>query len=152
MVTNDSAVQIDPQHLSRNAIPPPVFVRSLDSDGREYALTTDLELPVRTTRVHIEYTALNLSVPERVRFRYKLEGVDKDWQDVGTRREAFYTGLGPGEYHFHVIACNNDGVWNDVGARLDFEIAPTWYQTDWFRIACVAAFLALICELYQLRL
>ena len=137
--TTGGAVQIDPEHLSRNAIPPPVFVRSLDSEGREYALTTDLKLPVRTTRVHIEYTALNFSVPERVRFRYKLEGTDKDWQDVGTRREAFYTNLRPGHYRFHVIACNSDGVWNEEGAALQFNILPAFYQTKWFLLLCLTA-------------
>ena len=137
--TTGGAVQIDPEHLSRNAIPPPVFVRSLDSEGREYVLTTDLKLPVRTTRVHIEYTALNFSVPERVRFRYKLEGTDKDWQDVGTRREAFYTNLRPGQYRFHVIACNNDGVWNEEGAALQFNILPAFYQTKWFLLLCLTA-------------
>jgi signal transduction histidine kinase len=81
-----------------------------------------------------------------------LEGVDKDWQAAGTRRAAFYTRLGPGKYHFQVIACNNDGVWNEVGAHLDFRIAPTWYQTNWFLVACVGAFLAVMWGLYQLRL
>jgi signal transduction histidine kinase/ligand-binding sensor domain-containing protein len=137
--TTSGAVYIDPEHLSRNAIPPPVFVRSLDSEGTEYALTTSLKLPVRTTRVHIAYTALNFSVPERVRFRYKLEGTDKDWQDVGTRREAFYTNLRPGHYRFHVIACNNDGVWNEEGAALGFNILPAFYQTNWFLLLCVTA-------------
>ncbi len=137
--TTGGAVQIDPEHLSRNAIPPPVFVRSLDSEGREYALTRDLKLPVRTTRVHIEYTALNFSVPERVRFRYKLEGTDKDWQDVGTRREAFYTNLRPGHYRFHVIASNDNGVWNEEGAAFQFNILPAFYQTNWFLLLCAAA-------------
>jgi signal transduction histidine kinase/ligand-binding sensor domain-containing protein len=152
MLNNSSAVQIDPQHLSRNAIPPPVFVRSLDSEGREYPLTSDLKLPVRTTRVHIEYTALNFSVPERVRFRYKLEGADKDWQDVGTRREAFYTNLRPGSYRFHVIACNNDGVWNEEGAALQFNILPAFYQTNWFFLLCVTAAGWLAWTAYRWRL
>jgi PAS domain S-box-containing protein len=86
-----------------------------------------------------------------VRFRYKLEGVDKEWQDAGTRREAFYTRLGPGKYHFRVIACNNDGVWNEEGAHLDFNIAPAWYQTIWFRGLCVFAFFALLWGVYQVR-
>ncbi|WP_433974822.1 triple tyrosine motif-containing protein [Tunturiibacter lichenicola] len=84
-------------------------------------------------------------------FRYRLEGVDKDWQDAGTRREAFYDRLGPGKYRFRVIACNNDGVWNEDGAHLDFKIAPAWYQTTWFRLLYVAAFLAFLWGLYQLR-
>jgi signal transduction histidine kinase len=91
-------------------------------------------------------------VPEKMRFRYRLEEVDKDWQDAGTRREAFYTRLGPGEYHFRVIACNNDGVWNEAGAHLDFNIAPAWYQTTWFHTLYAIAFLALLWSVYQLRL
>jgi signal transduction histidine kinase len=78
--------------------------------------------------------------------------VDKDWQDAGTRREAFYTRLGPGKYHFRAIACNNDGVWNEEGAFLDFNIAPAWYQTTWFFTLCAVAFLALLWAVYQLRL
>ncbi|HWO31529.1 MAG TPA: ATP-binding protein, partial [Candidatus Acidoferrum sp.] len=78
-------------------------------------------------------------------------GVDKDWQDAGTRREAFYTRLGPGKYHFRVIACNNDGVWNEEGAHLDFVIAPAWYQTIWFRGLYVLAFLTLLWAVYQMR-
>jgi PAS domain S-box-containing protein len=108
-------------------------------------------LPPRTTDLQIGYTALSLSVPEKVRFRYELEGVDKDWQDAGTRREAFYTRLGPGEYHFRVIACNNDGVWNEEGAHLDFNIAPAWYQTTWFRGLYVLAFFTLLWAGYQMR-
>ena len=104
-----------------------------------------------TQTVEIDYTALSLSIPERVEFRYKLEGVDKDWQNVGTRRQAFYTSLGPGRYTFQVIACNNDGVWNEQGAILSFSVAPSWYQTIWFRLSGVAAFLVLVWALYQLR-
>ena len=91
-------------------------------------------------------------MPEKVRFRYRLEGVDKDWQDAGTRREAFYTRLGPGEYHFRVIACNNDGVWNEEGAHLDFNIAPAWYQTIWFLALCIATGLLILWALYRMRL
>jgi signal transduction histidine kinase len=97
------------------------------------------------------YTALSFSIPERVHFRYKLTGIDDDWQDADTRREAFYTGLRPGKYQFRIIACNNDGVWNEAGAFLDFSIAPAYYQTTWFRAACFAAFLAFLWGIYQLR-
>jgi signal transduction histidine kinase len=112
----------------------------------------NLVLTPRTTNLQIGYTALSLSVPEKIRFRYRLEGVDKDWQDAGTRREAFYTRLGPGQYHFRVIACNNDGVWNETGAFLDFNIAPAWYQTTWFYTLCAVAFLVLLWAVYELRL
>jgi signal transduction histidine kinase len=100
----------------------------------------------------IDYTALSFVAPEKVLFRYKLEGTDRDWQDVGNRRQAFYTNLSPGNYRFRVAACNNSGVWNEAGTFLDFSIAPAYYQTTWFRISCVAAFLVLLWGLYRLRI
>jgi hypothetical protein len=112
-------VWLDPANFSTNSLPPRVLIRSVRGNGRQAVSLTNLVLPPRTTDLQIGYTALSLSVPEKVRFRYRLEEVDKDWQDAGTRREAFYTRLGPGKYHFRVIACNNDGVWNEEGARLD---------------------------------
>jgi hypothetical protein len=102
--------------------------------------------------LEIDYTALSLVVPEKVLFRYKLEGFDRDWQDVGNRRQAFYTNLPPRSYRFRVIACNNSGVWNETGDSFDFSIAPAYYQTIWFKILCAAAFLALLWALYLLRL
>jgi len=87
-----------------------------------------------------------------VHFRVKLEGWDRDWQDAGTRRQAFYTNLSPRKYRFRVTACNNSGVWNEAGTFLDFSVAPAYYQTTWFRLSCVAAFMALLWVLYQLRL
>jgi signal transduction histidine kinase len=95
---------------------------------------------------------LSLVAPEKVLFRYKLEGWDRDWQNAGTRRQAFYSNLPPRGYRFRVAACNNSGVWNEAGTFLDFAIAPAYYQTIWFRLSCVAAFLALLAALYQLRL
>jgi PAS domain S-box-containing protein len=144
-------VRVDPANTFTNTLPPHVLIRSVIANGKQSGSLTNLVLPPGTTDLQIDYTALSLSVPEKVRFRYRLEGVDKDWQDVGTRREAFYNRLGPGQYHFRLIACNNDGVWNDEGARLDFNIAPAWYQTAWFRLLYVAVFLALLWGLYQLR-
>ena len=142
---------INPATLSKNLLPPPVSIRTLKADGREYS-AAGVTFPPLTNAIEIDYTALSLSIPERVQFRYKLQGVDKDWQAAGTRRSAFYTRLGPGRYHFQVIACNNDGVWNEAGAHLDFRINPTWYQTNWFVIVCLAVLLAVIWGLYQLRL
>jgi signal transduction histidine kinase len=91
-------------------------------------------------------------IPERVGFRYKLEGVENDWQEAGTRRTTNYSNLGPGAYRFRVIACNNDGVWNEVGATLNFVIAPAWYQTIWFRVFYIAAAMAGLYMLYLFRL
>jgi signal transduction histidine kinase len=89
--------------------------------------------------------------PQKVRFRYKLEGHDTDWQDPGTRRQAFYSDLRPGNYRFRVIACNNDGVWNEEGATLGFSIAPAWFQTTWFLVACVVIGAVVAWVIYRLR-
>ncbi|WP_245632684.1 sensor histidine kinase [Edaphobacter aggregans] len=145
-------VRVDPADISTNAIPPPVLIRSVRANGKQSGSLANLVLPPLTTDLQIGYMAFSLSVPEKVHFRYRLEGVDKDWQDAGTRREAFYTRLGRGKYHFRVIACNNDGVWNEEGAHLDFNIAPTWYQTIWFRGFYVLAFFMLLWAGYQMRI
>jgi signal transduction histidine kinase len=100
----------------------------------------------------LDYTALSLVAPEKVRFKYKLEGQDQDWREVINDRNAQYTNLAPRKYIFRVIACNNSGVWNEAGDTLEFSIAPAYYQTPWFYAACVAAFLALLWGLYRLRL
>src|SRR5262249_8979738 len=111
--TDNGLVWIDPAQISKNMVPPPVSIRSLDTTVKISEPSASVHLPQKTTSLRIMYTALVLSVPERVRFRYKLEGVDEDWQDAGTRRQAFYNNLRPGTYRFRVIACNNDGIWND---------------------------------------
>ena len=143
---------IDPAHLGRNLIAPPVYMEQIIADRKKYPPQGDVRLPARTRDVEIDYTALSLAVPQKVRFRYRLEGRDMDWQEAGTRRQAFYTDLRPRTYRFHVIACNNDGVWNEAGALLDFSIAPAYYQTNWFRALCGVAFLMLLWALYQFRL
>jgi signal transduction histidine kinase len=152
--TTKGIARLDPGAFerNRNRIPPRVVISVLDSGGRLYAASSGLTLPARNTGLEIEYTALSLAIPERVFFRYKLDGVDDDWQDVATRRQAYYTKLRPGPCRFHVTACNNSGVWNETGATLDFSIAPAYYETTWFRVAGWAALLALLAGVYQLRL
>jgi signal transduction histidine kinase len=143
---------IDPKKkIARNFIPPPVSITSVSADGTPHLQLADLRLPARTANVQISYSALSLSVPERVRFRYKLDGIDQGWQDVGTRREAFYTHLGPRHYRFRVIACNQDGVWNNVGADVEFTIAPAWFQTNWFFALCAAIVLLIMWVFYRMR-
>src|SRR4029077_8306667 len=114
--------------------------------------TLHLRLPPLVRDLEIDYTALSFVAPEKNRFRVMLEGWDRDWQDVGNRRQAFYNNLSPGNYRFRVIASNNSGVWNEAGAFLDFSVAPAYYQTNWFRLSCLAAFVALLWMLYLLRL
>ena len=149
--TTTGVAWINPKRILRNAVPPPVFIESVIANGRKYDISTLLKLPPRVANLQIGYTATSLTIPERVRFRYKLEGQDKEWQDAGTRREAFYTNLNPGSYQFRVIACNNDGVWNEAGTVLHFDVLPAFYQTIAFRILCAVALVAILWLLYLLR-
>jgi PAS domain S-box-containing protein len=147
---NQNVVQmIDPAHLDNNPIPPPVHVEEIIADRKNYEPRDGLRLPPLTRDLEIDYTALSFVAPQKVRFRYKLESHDSEWQDPGTRRQAFYANLRPGNYRFRVIACNNDGVCNEEGATLVFTVAPAWYQTWWFRGVSLAVFLALLWALYQ---
>jgi len=152
----DGVSVVDPRHLPFNKIPPPVHIEQVTADRKTYdassAANGRVSLPALIRDLKIDYTALSLVVPEKVRFRYKLEGWDRDWQDAGNERKAFYSNLPPRKYRFRVMACNNSGVWNEAGTFLDFSVAPAYYQTTWFRLSCVAAFLALLGGLYQLRL
>ncbi len=137
--TNTAVAWLDPRAVPRNRVPPPVVIRRLTAGTTSYPIRPGLELPMHTTALRIEYTALSLSIPERVRFRYQLSGSDKEWQEVGGRREAMYTNLGPGAYRFRVIAANEDGVWNEAGAAFDFTIPPSFTQARWFFAVWVAA-------------
>jgi hypothetical protein len=142
---------IDPGHLNGNELPPPVHIEEVIADRKNYPVGKALRLPPLTRDLEIDYTALSFVVPQKVRFRYKLEGRDTAWQESGTRRQALYSDLRPGKYRFRVIACNNDGVWNDVGATLDCNFAPAWYQTNWFRTLCLGSGVFLVIVLYRLR-
>jgi len=145
---------IDPRHLPFNKLSPPVHVEQITADRTTFDASAkgQMRLPPLVRDLEIDYTALSLVAPEKVFFRYKLEGWDPDWQDAGTRRQAFYSNLPPRSYTFRVKACNNSGVWNEAGSSLDFSVAPAYYQTPWFRLSCVGAFLGLLYALYQLRL
>lgn len=149
---NQNVVQmIDPNHLEMNSLPPPVHIEQIVADRVSYSADDQNNLPALTRDLQIDYTALSFIVPQKVRFRYRLENYDADWQEPGTRRQAFYSGLPPGKYRFHVIACNNDGVWNEQGAILDFSIAPMWYQTTLFRILCLLSLVVIGSILYRIR-
>lgn len=149
--TRSGIARLSPANIFRNPLPPPVTIRAIIADGKSYSPLTNAALPALTKNLRLDYTALSLSVPERVRFRYKLENWDKDWQEAGTRRQAFYTNLSPGNYVFRVAASNNDGVWNQEAATFSFSVAPAWYQTTWFRLICLALFLLLAWLAYQFR-
>ncbi len=150
--TDRGLARIDPAHLVKNVLPPPVSILSIGNEKGRQPPSSAVEFGAGTHAVEIDYTALSLSMPERVEFRYKLSAVDGNWQNVGTRRQAYYSNLEPGSYRFQVIASNNDGVWNDTGASLDFSIAPAYYQTLWFKILLALAAAAALWSLYLLRL
>jgi signal transduction histidine kinase/ligand-binding sensor domain-containing protein len=148
-----STVQmIDPRRDYTNPIPPPVHIEELIADRKSYPARGELSLPPLRGELEINYTGLSFTIPRKVKFRYKLEGHDTDWQDVGARRQAFYNSLAPGRYRFRVIAGNNDGIWNEAGATLDFMIQPMWYQTNAFRLLCVILVGLTAWALYQLRI
>ena len=148
----DGVSFIDPRHLPFNKLPPPIEVEQITADGKKYDASPRLRLPPHVRDLAIDYTALSFTAPEKVRFRYKLEGQDLDWREVVNRRQAQYSNLPPGSYRFRVIASNNSGVWNEQGAFLDFTIAPAYYQTNWFRALCAAIILALVWALHRVRI
>jgi signal transduction histidine kinase/ligand-binding sensor domain-containing protein len=150
-VTGEGIQVVDPRHLVVNEIPPPVRIEQVTADRKTYDTARDLRLPPRVRDLRLDFTALSLAAPEKVRFRYKLEGYDNDWQEAGNRRQAFYTNLPPRSYRFRVMAANNSGVWNAQGDVLEFSIAPAYYQTAWFRALCAAGALGLLWAGYQVR-
>jgi ligand-binding sensor domain-containing protein/signal transduction histidine kinase len=151
--TNDTILQsVDPRHLNDNHRVPPVHIEQAIADGKTYPAGQAVRLPARTRDVEIDYTALSFRVPQKVRFRYKLEGRNRDWQDAGPRRQVFFSDLPPGPYTFRVIASNNDGVWNDTGASWTFSIARTFYETLWFQTLMALTGIGLILLLYRLRI
>jgi signal transduction histidine kinase len=149
---NDSIVQmVDPGRIHKNELPPPVHIEQIVADHKNYPTEAGLDLPPLVNELEVDYAALSFVSPQKVRYRYKLEGHDREWQEAGTRRQAFYNDLAPGKYKFRVLACNNDGVWNETGDALNFSIQPTFYQTNWFLFLCVGATLYLAWAIYQWR-
>jgi len=149
---NGNVVQmLDPSKLSRQVLPAVTYVETVIVDRKEFAPTDKINFGPRPRELQIDYTSPTFLIPEKVKFRYRLQGYEHDWHDAGTRRQAFYTELPPGKYSFRVMAANSDGVWNESAARLDFSIAPAYYQTNWFRALCAMILLALLWAAYQFR-
>jgi signal transduction histidine kinase len=149
--TDTGIYGIDPARRVHNQMPPPVSIRTLTVGGQTFDPVSGLTLPVRTNAVRFDYAGLSLTAAEKVRYRYRLDGVDTDWRELTAARQALYTNLRPGHYTFHVIAANNDGVWNEQGASLAFIIPPAFVQTGWFIALCVAGGAAAVWALVRLR-
>jgi len=153
--TAKGLVGVAPAHFPVNTLPPPVVLERLQvDDATQPLLAGGSGLRVAAGRVHFEfdYAALSFVAPQKVRYRYMLEGFDHGWTEAGTRRAAYYTNIPPGKYTFRVQAANNDGLWNTTGAALGFELRPHFYQTIWFYVLLLAAVAALVVLLIRLRL
>jgi signal transduction histidine kinase len=147
-----SLLMVDPTQLRRNTVSPPVHIEQVIADRTAYPFTGVVRLPPLTRDLEIDYVGLSFVAPGKVQFRYRLEGRDDTWQEAGTRRQAFYSDLRPGTYRFRVIASNNEGVWSDEGAALDFIVAAAWYQTKAFWAMCLLSGFLAMWALYQLRI
>jgi ligand-binding sensor domain-containing protein/uncharacterized membrane protein YphA (DoxX/SURF4 family) len=151
-VATDGLAVVNPRHISRNTLPPPVHIEQIAVNGKRIDPGRTASLPPTLVRMQLDYTALSFTDPDRVFFKYKLDGFDRDWIDAGTQRQAFYTNLRPGAYQFHVIACNNDGIWNQTGATFSFIVESSFLQTRSFAWLCCLAGVGFLIGMYYLRL
>jgi signal transduction histidine kinase/ligand-binding sensor domain-containing protein len=143
--TSKGMAVVDPGNVTTNLLPPPVVIEEFRVDGRLITNTgpSALQIEPGHRRFDIQYTALSFISPERVRFRCRLEGSEEDWVDAGKRRDANYTFVPPGDYVFHVTACNNDGIWNEQGVSFAFRVLPHFWQTGWFRAVTIVSLVVL---------
>jgi ligand-binding sensor domain-containing protein len=157
--TPKGLIEVDPAHFAVNALAPPVEIERFAVDDIPQPPLApqrgaDFWIKVPAGKVHFEfdYAGLSFVAPQKVRYRYMLEGFDHAWTEAGTRRAAYYTNIPPGKYRFLVQAANNDGVWNTEGASLGFELRPHFYQTVWFYALLLAAAIGGVILLLRLRL
>jgi signal transduction histidine kinase len=157
--TPKGLVEVDPAHFPINTVPPPVALErfAVDDVAQAYfpsksAATFSLVVPAGHVHFQFDYAGLSFTAPQKVRYRYMLEGFDRGWTEAGTRRSAYYTTIPPGKYTFRVQAANNDGLWNTEGAALAFELRPHFYQTAWFYVLLLAAAVGLVVLLLRRRL
>ncbi len=148
--TVKGAVEINPSSVELNLIPPPVSIEKFLVDGGEAADGAPVEPGSHNFEFH--YAGLSLVAPQKVKFKYTLEGYDQNWVDAGTRRAAFYTNLPAGNYTFRVIAANNDGVWNEQGASMHFLVRAPFWRTLWFWLLCFLTLSAIVYFIYRARI
>ena len=150
--TPKGLVEVDPAHFPVNTIPPPVALERFTVDDVPLASAARLSIPAGHVHFEFDYAALSFIAPQKIRYRYMLEGFDRAWTEAGARRTAYYTNIPPGRYTFRVQAANNDGLWNTAGTALGFELRPHFYQTVWFSVLLAVAVVALIVLLLRRRL
>jgi signal transduction histidine kinase/ligand-binding sensor domain-containing protein len=151
IATQSGTLWLDPADVTRSRTPPNVSVSALSAD-RVYRDPSSLTLPAGTSNIQIDFAVLSFSNPRAARVRYRIEGQDAGWIEAGTRRQAFYTNLAPGAYRFRLIAANDDGIWNERGATVEFVIPPTFLQSRWFIAFCGFLILLLLGLIYRLRM
>jgi signal transduction histidine kinase len=149
---NSGLSVVNPSHDSDNSVPALPHIEAITADDNPVNLAASVQIPSSPRRITFEYTGLSLAVPGRIRFRYFLENFDSNWSQPVAVREAVYTNLGPGSYRFRLVASNSEGHWNGPETTIALNVAPAYYQTYWFRLSCVAAFMALLWGFYQLRM
>lgn len=142
----------DPSKTTRSAVPVKVRIQSISTGGGPVRLTDPLKLVAGTHSITFNYADSNLAVPERIRFRYRLDGSDQDWSDDVAPRQVVYTNLGPGSYRFRIVASNGMGLWNGPETTVGFVVEPAFWQTWWFRVVCVALFFLIVWLIYKLRM
>jgi signal transduction histidine kinase/ligand-binding sensor domain-containing protein len=149
--TSGGVEWLDPSQSENKVTAPPVTIHSVSADDKNYQVGSALKFPAHTSSVQIAYSAVSLSDPEGIHFRYKLQETDRDWHEVGAAIAVSYRNLAPGSYHFIVNATDINGVWSDAIATAEFSILPAFYQTGWFIALCVAGAMVLLYMLYMLR-
>jgi PAS domain S-box-containing protein len=142
---------VDPSRINVDSVPALPHVEAITADDNAANLAAAVQISPSPRRITFKYTGLSLAVPGRIRFRYFLENFDSGWSQPVAAREAVYTNLGPGSYRFRLIASNSDGLWNGPEAAIALNVAPAYYQTYWFRLACLAAVLVFLWGLHRLR-
>jgi signal transduction histidine kinase len=142
---------VNPDRIAVNSLPALLRVDTVTVDGNIVNLEQPIRVPPGQQRIAFHYVGLSLANPERVRYRYRLDGFDRRWSEAVSNREATFANLSPGTYQFGVMCSNSDGIWNTEGASIDFSVLPAFYQTNWFRMLCLVGFLALLWGIYQLR-
>lgn len=149
--TQDGVAVIDPEAIPTNPRPPPVIIESVLLDHARTAVDRPLRIAPDKETLEIEYTALSFIDSKRIRFKYKLEGLDSRWIDAGLRRTAYYSRMPPGRYVFKVIAANSDGVWNQAGKTLEITVLAPFYRTTWFELLGFFAAVALAGSAWRYR-
>jgi len=150
--TIEGVVRFDADSFPFRREPPTVRIDRVSADDRELPLARPVRVPAGTGRVRLDFGSVALTYPERIIYRFRFEGIDPDWVDVGSRRYASWTPAGPGRHRFLVEARNEDGIWSSSPAAVELEVLPSWWQTGLFRLAALAAALAALGGAFLLRL